>query len=289
MPSQFTINQILQFQEISQYLAANDKSSLMQLQSGSYIGILPQLLYMEGSLLQNMNSLNSGNPALRGTAEYVLSLCGKYLSQAIATVNNLLGAKPVITGPTPQSVTVGNTATFTVSVASSTPAIVQWYLNGVIIPGALGLTYSVTNAQLSMSGNLYSVMATNLSGSVQSNQVVLTVTANILLYAFYTSTDPSGNINSQIDNFGYQFTVVVVHNQPISIPIPQAQSNNMFWVFRVVNTEQVDNTWFNTALNSGTIPDSVFYSAASFAGNTYYYLRNATSFDFTQPLILSKV
>src|ERR1700744_3033188 len=99
MASEFTISQIIQFAKISQYLAGNEKSSLLQLQSGSYVGILPNLLYMEGTLLQNLYSLNPGSTTLRGTAEYVLSLCGKYLLQAQQILNNLAGTLPVITGP----------------------------------------------------------------------------------------------------------------------------------------------------------------------------------------------
>ncbi|HXP50875.1 MAG TPA: hypothetical protein VN922_13020, partial [Bacteroidia bacterium] len=72
MPSEYPVTTIIKFAQISQYLAANDKASLTQLKSGSFIGILPQLLYMEGMLLQNMNSLNPGISTLRGTAEYVL-------------------------------------------------------------------------------------------------------------------------------------------------------------------------------------------------------------------------
>ena len=286
MASQFTISQIIEYQEISQYLAGNDKSSLMQLQSGSYIGILPQLLYMEGALLQNLNSLNPGSPTLRGAAEYVLSLCGKYLSQAIQTINNLAGSKPVITGPSNESTTVGGSATFTVSVTSLTPVVIQWLLNGVPT-GTFGSTLIVSNAQLSQSGNLYSVMATNLAGTVQSNQAVLIVTAGITGYLYYTPMNPGPTLLANSDPFSYQINFPITHNQPLSITLTTQAANNQFLVIKVPSTESTKTTWFNTSLNNGTIPDLVFEPMVSFGGWDYYYTASLVSLDPTQVLTLT--
>jgi hypothetical protein len=286
MPSQFQISQIIQFQQISQYLAGNDKSSLMQLQSGSYIGILPSLLYMEGTLLQNLNSLNPGNSTLRGTAEYVLSLCGKYLAQAISIVGNLTGSKPVITGPANESTTVGGSATFTVSVTSATPVVIQWLLGGVPT-GIFGPTLTVSNAQLSQSGNLYSVMATNLAGSVTSNQATLTVTASITGYLYYTPTNPGPTLLANSDPFSYQINFAITHNQPLSITLTTQAANNQFLVIKVPSTESTKTTWFNTALNNGSIPDLIFEPMVSFGGWDYYYTASLVSFDPTQVLTLT--
>ena len=286
MASQFTISQIIEYQEISQYLAGNDKSSLMQLQSGSYIGILPQLLYMEGALLQNLNSLNPGSPTLRGAAEYVLSLCGKYLSQAIQTINNLAGSKPVITGPSNESTTVGGSATFTVSVTSLTPVVIQWLLNGVPT-GIFGSTLIVSNAQLSQNGNLYSVQVTNLAGQVTSNQAVLTVTAGITGYLYYTSTNPGPTLLANSDPFSYQINFPITHNQPLSITLTTQAANNQFLVIKVPSTESTKTTWFNTSLNNGAIPDLVFEPMVSFGGWDYYYTASLVSLDPTQVLTLT--
>lgn len=242
---------------------------------------------MEGTLLQNMNSLNPASSTLRGTAEYVLSLCGKYLSQAISIVGNLTGAKPVITGPSNQSVTVGNTATFTVSVTSATPAVVQWYLNGVLIPGAVGLSYSVPNAQLNQSGNLYSVTATNLAGVVTSNQAVLTVTAAITGYLYYTPTNPGPTLLANSDPFSYQINFPITHNQPLSITLTTQAANNQFLVIKVPSTESTKMIWFNTSLNNGSIPDLVFEPMLSFGGWDYYYTASLISLDPSQPLTMT--
>ena len=287
MASEFTVPKIIQFAEISQYLAANDRSSLWQLQSGSFVGILPNLLYMEGTLLQNLYSLNPGSSTLRGTAEYVLSLCGKYLLQAQQILNNLAGTAPVITGPTAQSVNVGATATFSVAVTGSTPYSYQWLLNGSPIIGATSSSYAVTNAQLSQSGNVYSVQVTNPVTTVTSNTATLTVTTALTANTWYGTTDPGPNLQAQIDNLTYQISTTITHNQPISIAIPQAATPNMFFVTRVPIGESVKTTWNNTALNNGTIPDSIYQTVLQFNSYSYYYTRVQASMDYTQPLILS--
>ena len=288
MASQFTISQIIEYQEISQYLAGNDKSSLMQLQSGSYIGILPQLLYMEGVLLQNLNSLNPGSPTLRGAAEYVLSLCGKYLSQAIQTINNLAGSKPVITGPSNESTTVGGSATFTVSVTSLTPVVIQWLLNGVPT-GTFGSTLIVSNAQLSQSGNLYSVMATNLAGTVQSNQATLTVTSGSVAYYYFGSTDYSTQLEANTDNVIYAGTFPFTPGQPLSFTWPSGAANNQYIVVKYPATESIKTAYANAPLNNGTIPSIAFGSIVTFGGWNYIYSRtgNPFSMNTTNPLIFS--
>ena len=277
MPSQFQISQIIQFQQISQYLAGNDKSSLMQLQSGSYIGILPSLLYMEGTLLQNLNTLNPGSSTLRGTAEYVLSLCGKYLAQAISIVGNLTGSKPVITGPANESTTVGGSATFTVSVTSATPYVAQWYLNGVIIPGAVGLTYTVSNAQLSQNGNLYSVMATNLAGTVQSNQATLTVTAGLTGQWYAGSTDNSAALEAGTDNVVYSGTFSITNGQPLVVPFPAGQLD--YIVVKYPVSQSVKTTYANPAggLDTGVVP-GLALGVNTFGGNNYIFSNTGSPF-----------
>jgi len=289
MASEYTIPQILQIAKISQYLASNDRQAGLLLNSGSLVQQLPEILYTERVPFEYIYNLNPDDPNIRNVAEYILSLCGKYAQKALAIINGLTVGLPVLTGPVNQSVLVGQTATFSVSAVGVGPFVYQWFLGGIPILGATGPSYSKINSQLTDSGTLYSVSVTNAAGIVFSNTATLTVTNSILLYAYYSDIDPTADVQAQIDNFAYQFTVIVSHNQPINIPIPQSASNNKWWVWRVVNTEQINNTWFNSTLNSGQIPDSVFYAPAQFGSNIYYYLRNASSFDFTLPLILSKV
>lgn len=281
MGGEFTIAQIIQYAQISQYLAGNDKSSLTQLQSGSYIGILPQLLYMEGTLLQNLNTLNPGSPTLRGTAEYVLSLCGKYLTTAIQTVNNLAGSRPVVTGPANQSTTVGGSVTFSVSVTGTGPFSYQWLLGGVPIPGATSSTYPVTNAQLSQNGGLYSVAVTNSVTTVTSNQATLTVTASIQANWWFGSSDPYPALSGGSDTLVYQINQSIAHDAAITINYPSGAENNQFNVLRYPNTENQKTFWFNTSLNNGSIGDATMRNILNINGYYYIVSRAAMSLDNT--------
>lgn len=288
MASEFTINQIIQFANISQYLAGNDKSRLDQLKSGSFVGELPGLLYMENYLLQNINNLNPSSVTLRGTAEYVLSLCGKYGVQAKNIVNNLAQSPPIITGPVNQSGNVGFTAVFGVSVVSSLPITYQWfdYLGNPIL-GATGSSYSFVNSQLVDSGKTFFVKATNAAGTSVSGTAILTVTVALTAYLYYNVSDPGPTLQANLDPFVYQSNNTITHNAPIAMTLPGGSTPNMYLVVKVPSGESSKSTWFNTALNNGSIPDSVFQTAITFGGFTYYYTRVAVSMDTSATLILS--
>lgn len=76
----------------------------------------------------------------------------------------------------PQSVavTVGGTASFSVTAAGTSPLAYQWKLNGANLSGATSSSYSKSNVQVADAGN-YAVVVANGSGSVTSAVAVLTV------------------------------------------------------------------------------------------------------------------
>ena len=244
MASSFTIPQIITFQKISQYLAGNDRASQLGLKSGSFIGNLEGLLYMEGYLLENMYTLNPNSPTLRSTAEYVLSLCGKYLQQAIKIVNGLTVGLPILTGPSDQSVNVGNDAMFTVLVAGTGPFTYSWYLNGVIIPGATDSSYTKTNAQLSDTGELYSVAVTNSAGTVTSNTATLTVTAALVGFYYQGNTDYSTDLLSGTDDVAYLGSFSITNGQPFTITFPHLGASE-YIVVKYPDTQPTKTTYEN--------------------------------------------
>jgi hypothetical protein len=64
--------------------------------------------------------------------------------------------------------------------------------------------------------------------------------------------------------------------------------NDNRWVAMIEPfTEPEKTTWFNTAFNNGTFPDSVFRPPFLHFGFRYYLTRNRTSFDDSQPLTAS--
>jgi hypothetical protein len=81
---------------------------------------------------------------------------------------------PVITAqPVGVTVTVGGTASFTVTATGATAY--QWQFNGNNISGATSATYTINSAQTANAGT-YSVTVSNNAGSVTSNNAALTVT-----------------------------------------------------------------------------------------------------------------
>jgi pectin methylesterase-like acyl-CoA thioesterase len=86
---------------------------------------------------------------------------------------------PNITGqPVGQTVSAGQSASFTVSATGLPNPSYQWLFNGTPIPGATSATYNIASAARTNGGN-YSVVASNGSGSVTSSVAVLTYTGNV--------------------------------------------------------------------------------------------------------------
>jgi hypothetical protein len=97
------------------------------------------------------------------------------------------GGPPIITSqPTNQTVTAGGTATFNVTATGTLPLSYQWNFNGTNVVGATNTTLTLTNVQVSQSGN-YAVLVTNAYGSALSSNAMLAVT----LDHFTWSTIPS--------------------------------------------------------------------------------------------------
>jgi hypothetical protein len=94
-------------------------------------------------------------------------------SPATLTVNPI---KPAITvQPVIQTVTSGQTATFTVTATGTGPLSYQWYENGILITGATGSTYTTSPVSTSDNGAVFTVVVSNAAGSVTSTPAVLTV------------------------------------------------------------------------------------------------------------------
>lgn len=77
--------------------------------------------------------------------------------------------------PQNQSVTVGQTAAFSVTASGQTALSYQWYKNGVSIPGATSASVSSGATSLSNNNDQYYVVVSDSAGSVQSSTAILTV------------------------------------------------------------------------------------------------------------------
>lgn len=89
----YTIAQQIVIAKISSFLSAdaNDRSSIMQW--GPYRGDerIPILLTMLYKRVEWANSLFPTSVSVQAVSEYMLSLCGRYINQAVAISNNSSG------------------------------------------------------------------------------------------------------------------------------------------------------------------------------------------------------
>jgi hypothetical protein len=84
------------------------------------------------------------------------------------------GPPVITTQPTNLTVTVGQTATFSVAAGGSQPLSYQWQFGGTNILNATNSSLTLTNVQVYQAGN-YSIAVTNALGSTNSANAVLTV------------------------------------------------------------------------------------------------------------------
>ena len=94
------------------------------------------------------------------------------------TVNGGGPIAPYInTQPANQTVSVGQTASFSVGAAGTPPLTYQWQKNGADIPGAASSSYTTPSTTTADSGAMFRVVINNTAGSVTSNSAALTVSA----------------------------------------------------------------------------------------------------------------
>jgi hypothetical protein len=216
---ELTTPQILQIAQVCEYLTVVDIGLKTALKGGDINQRQARLIYMERLSVGNRYNLNPSDPTLIATGNYLFSLLRNWPA-AQNVLNNIAGGLPVITNPSNQSVTVGANATFTVAVTSSTGYTVQWYANGVIIPGATGLSYTLVNAQLANSGTLYNAIATNAAGNASSLTATLTVTAGLVGYLYQGGVDYSANLLAANDDVPYDGTFPITTGQPFTVQFP---------------------------------------------------------------------
>src|SRR5216684_3803306 len=89
--------------------------------------------------------------------------------------NVALVAPTITTQPANQTVTAGQTATFSVVAAGTVPLNYQWQKNGANIAGATSASYTTPATTTSDSGSAFAVVVSNSTGAVTSASATLTV------------------------------------------------------------------------------------------------------------------
>ena len=107
-------------------------------------------------------------------APFWVAGCGGYSNPG--SVNGT-GAPYITAQPVNQTVTAGQTATFSVTAAGTAPLAYQWQKNGADIAGATGASYTTPVTTTADSGEQFRVAVSNSAGSVTSMPATLTVSA----------------------------------------------------------------------------------------------------------------
>src|SRR5207248_1698010 len=107
----------------------------------------------------------------------VSNAVGSVTSNAAAlTVNSAPVAPTITTQPASQTVSAGQTATFTVTAAGTATLSYQWQKNGTVIGGATAASHTTPATTAADNGDQFTVVVSNAAGSVTSNAASLTVT-----------------------------------------------------------------------------------------------------------------
>src|SRR5271170_7214584 len=99
----------------------------------------------------------------------------------ISSNNSNNGNKPVAPAiaaqPVSQTVTAGQTATFSVIATGTAPLSYQWQKNSANISGATGSSYTTPATLITDNGTKFDVIVSNAVGSQTSTMATLTVSA----------------------------------------------------------------------------------------------------------------
>ncbi|MEO8167822.1 MAG: FG-GAP-like repeat-containing protein, partial [bacterium] len=138
-------------------------------------------------------------------------------SQAILTVASG-GSPPAITSqPVNQTITPGQTATFSVAASSPQPLTYQWLKNENDISGATGASYTTPTAVAGDDGAKFRCRVSNVFGETLSNNATLTVNppntfrVTLGLQALYNFEEGSGAVVNDVSGAGAPLNLAVAN------------------------------------------------------------------------------
>jgi hypothetical protein len=179
----------------------------------------------------------------------VSNSAGSQTSTMASLTVNAVAAPTITVQPANQTVTVGQTATFTVTATGTTPLSYQWQKNSINISGATASSYTTPATISADSGAKFDVIVTNTAGSQTSAMATLTVnavtasTVDVITY-HYDNLRTGQNLNETIltpanvnsTKFGKLGAVTVdgrVDAQPLylsAVAIPSVGTKNVLYV-----------------------------------------------------------
>lgn len=197
---------------------------------------------------------------------------------ATLTVNSAPVAPTITTQPANQTVTAGQTATFSVTATGSAPLSYQWQNGTTAISGATSSSYTTPPTTTSESGTQYSVVVSNSAGKKTSNAATLTVnaasaTTDVLTYhndiartgqnlteTILTTTNVT---SAKFGKLGFYSVDGLVDAEPLvasNIPIPSNGTHNVLIVptendsVYAFDADSGTQLWKTSVLKSGETP-----------------------------------
>ncbi len=145
----------------------------------------------------------------------VSNTAGSTPSTAVTlTVNAAPSAPTITTQPANETVTAGQTATFTVAATGTAPLTYQWKKNGANITGATASSYTTPATTSADDGSTFQVLVSNAVGNTPSTTVTLTVissgggpaAASLVQHVSSSNTRGGGSVNNTFSSpFCYHF------------------------------------------------------------------------------------
>jgi hypothetical protein len=118
-------------------------------------------------------SMANAQPTNAGSYTVVVTNIAAAVTSTVAVLT--VNVPPAITNqPHGVAVIAGQDASFAVEASGTVPLSYQWRFNEAMIAGATETSYSVLNAQPANAGS-YTVVVTNIAGTVTSETAILTV------------------------------------------------------------------------------------------------------------------
>lgn len=115
---------------------------------------------------------------------------------ATLTVNAVAVPPSITTQPVSQTVTAGQTASFSITATGTSPLTYQWGKNGAAISGATSASYTTPLTVTTDNGAQFTVVVSNSAGSVTSSAATLTVNPATYLLGASPMSLSFGNINT---------------------------------------------------------------------------------------------
>jgi hypothetical protein len=178
-------------------------------------------------------------------------------SAATLTVNAAAVAPSITTQPASQTVTAGQTATFTVAATGTAPLTYQWKKNGAAISGATSSTYTTPATTTSDNALQFTVVVSNSTGSATSSAAILTVTPATLVSIAVTPANPSITAGGT-----QQFTATGTFSDSST----QNLTNSVTWTSSSTATATISATGLASALKAGSTTISA--ASGSVTGST---------------------